>query len=335
MSPSLFGSIKNKLSSSKSSSTPPIKRTSTSDTNADMGRNPFRDRESSSWSLLRIDDANMQVAPRDSPPSYQSATSGLAPGSSYIRHASPTPSLASVTNDDDKYAFLSQFDTIFVVDDSGSMSGPLWREVDMALQAITPICTARDKDGIDLYFLNHRSGSSDGKDKASGGYYNITNAATVRSIFQRVTPASTTPTGTRLHSILKPYVDSLTRARSIESVKPVNIIVITDGRPTDDPEGVIVQQARKLDRMEAPPHQVGIQFFQVGTDRKARDALRELDDDLADQGIRDMVDSVTWDGLSSDSARILTADHILKVVLGAVVRKLDRKKTSGESRSRT
>jgi uncharacterized protein YegL len=251
------------------------------------------------------------------------------------QNASPAPSLASITNDDDKYAFLSQFDTVFLIDDSGSMAGALWKEVDEALQAITPICTARDKDGVDLCFLNHRSPNKGGKERADGGYYNITNADTIRGIFKTVSPARTTPTGTRLHSILKPYVDSLARARVLENVKPVNIIVITDGRPTDDPESIIVQQARKLDRLEAPPHQVGIQFFQVGTDRKAREALRELDDDLADQGIRDMVDSVTWDEANGPNAKVLTADDILKVVLGAVVRKLDRKQTSGNQRSRT
>jgi uncharacterized protein YegL len=285
-----------------------------------MGGNPFRNPSA--------------PAPADAPPpSYNDALSTGLTASAANRRSQAAPasvSRISLGNDEDPYAFLSQFDTIVVVDDSGSMAGYSWREVDSALQAIIPICTARDKDGIDLYFLNYRSSSKGDKGKADGGFYNITSAETVRDIFRTVVPARTTPTGTRLHSILKPYVDSLEKARSVDSVKPVNIIVITDGRPTDDPESIIVQQARKLDRLEAPPHQVGIQFFQVGNDPKAREALRELDDDLAEQNVRDMVDTATWNDTDDASSKTLTADQILKVVLGAVIRKLDRKRTSGD-----
>jgi hypothetical protein len=238
-----------------------------------------------------------------------------------------------VTNDNDKYAFLSTFDTVFVIDDSGSMAGSSWREVSEALRAILPICTSHDKDGIDLFFLNHRSGSPAPEGKAADGYYNVTHPERVQDIFRRASPRSMTPTGTRLQSILKPYVATLERAADMAAIKPVNVIVITDGQPSDDPEAVIVQQARKLDRIDAPPYQVGIQFFQVGTDREAKEALTELDDGLAEQGVRDMVDTVTWGG--TGGYRSLTADGILKVVLGAVVRRLDRKATSNDHRSRT
>jgi hypothetical protein len=254
------------------------------------------------------------------PPPYENTNDGKPSADGHSNQSFPT--LASVTGDNDEYAFLRQFDTVIVVDDSSSMSGALWKEVDEALQAITPICTARDKDGVDLYFLNHRSSDEGGKYRADGGYYNITNADNIRAIFRTVSPG---PTGERLNSILKPYVDSLARARVIESIRSVNIIVITDGRPTDDPESIIVQQARKLDRMEAPPHQIGIQFFQVGNDRKARDAPLELDEELVEQGTRDMVDTAAWNEADGLNSKALTADGILKVVLGAVVRKLDRK----------
>jgi hypothetical protein len=113
----------------------------------------------------------------------------------------------------------------------------------------------------------------------------------------------------------------------MDSTKPVNVIVITDGCPTDDPESIIVHYAKKLDQIEAPPYQVGIQFFQVGKENGAAKALKDLDDNLTDLGIRDMVDTATWSSTSSDNNKTLTADGILKVVLGAVVRRLDRKPT--------
>lgn len=242
--------------------------------------------------------------------------------------------MASVTNDDDKYAFLTTFDTIFLIDDSGSMAGSNWREVDTALRSLTPICTSHDADGIDLYFLNHKSTEGATPERPAGGFHGIKRADTVENIFRNVQPKRATPLGTRLHSILKPYITSLSNAASPEDVKPVNIIVITDGRPTDDPESVIVQHAKKLDAIEAPPYQVGIQFFQVGSDAGAREFLRELDDDLGTQGVRDMVDATTWDA-SNGRPQPLTADGILKVVLGAVVRRLDRKATVNTGRSHT
>lgn len=110
------------------------------------------------------------------------------------------------------------------------------------------------------------------------------------------------------------------------------MIVITDGVPTDDPESVIVSIAKRLDKADALPYQVGIQFFQVGKERGAAEALQELDDNLTDKagGLRDMVDTVTWSSRDS-TERILTANGVLKVVLGAVVRRLDRRCTSSES----
>ncbi|KAF7558350.1 hypothetical protein G7046_g5820 [Stylonectria norvegica] len=348
MSTSIFGSVKNKLSrklgskSERGSRIDSMSNSNGSSWNTTNNTNPFRDfteqkpsgkpykasLQTDMPSLLTKSPAN------DAPPAYsasplttESGPSSLNPnGPSTRRGVSPVPSIASVTTAEDKYAFLSTFDTVFVIDDSGSMAGRSWREVRDALRAITPICTSHDADGIDVFFLNHTSSSS------SGGYANIRDAAQVQRLFDSVSPRGATPTGSRLHSILKPYVASLARKPdAMESIKPVNIIVITDGCPTDDPESIIVQHAKKLDKLEAPPYQVGIQFFQVGSEPGATRALRELDDDLADQGIRDIVDTVTWDAAGASRGCDLTADSILKVVLGAVVRRLDRKATSGES----
>ena len=228
------------------------------------------------------------------------------------------------TTADNRYAFLSTFDTVFLIDDSGSMAGHSWKETSAALAAITPICTQYDADGIDIYFLNSPDCNS---------YHNITRASDVHAIFERVRPMGGTPTGSRLNSILKPYLKRVEQAEDIEKeVKPLNIIVITDGVPSDDVETVIINAAKKLDKWDAPGWQVGIQFFQVGNEQGAATALRELDDDLADIGgedVRDMVDTVPWRG---EHGVGLNADGILKVVLGAVHRKLDRKRESSEWR---
>lgn len=265
----------------------------------------------------------------DAPPAYSRLTPNAAvPGSSSRRSVSL--SRASITSAEDPYAFLSTFDTIFLIDDSGSMAGRSWREVRDCLVAITPICTSHDPDGIDVYFLNHKS------NRKGGGYTNICDSAEVMDLFERVSPRMATPTGTRLDNILRPYMRTLeAKIDSMDEAKPINIIVITDGCASDDPESVIINHARKLERIDAPPHQVGIQFFQVGNEPSAAEALRNLDDNLnannrrkagrQDEYIRDMVDTVAWDAIKSDGSQRLSADGILKVVLGSVIRKLDDK----------
>jgi Mg-chelatase subunit ChlD len=204
---------------------------------------------------------------------------------------------------------------VFLIDDSGSMAGRSWEETGAALRMITSTCTERDADGIDIYFLNHSSSSL---------HKNITAAGTVVEIFETVRPGGTTPTGQRLHEILKPYLKRY--KKNPETTKPINIIVITDGAPSDDVESPIVQAAQKLDNLEAPLWQIGIQFFQVGKEPGAREHLKQLDDGLkelaGDEELRDMVDTVPF---TDDDNAELTAAGILKCVLGSVNRRLDRK----------
>jgi uncharacterized protein YegL len=227
-----------------------------------------------------------------------------------------TPPIAETA--DDPYAFLTHFDTVFLIDDSGSMAGRSWRETGAALATIAPICAARDRDGIDLHFLNHPR-----------SFTNITSAGMVGEAFQTVRPGGGTPTGTRLHHLLKPYlakVQDQSRLAGIATregnpmpaeVKPLNIIVITDGVPSDDVESVIMQAARKLETYDAPAWQVGIQFFQVGREPGAAEALQELDDELVGENCpRDIVDTVPWNGASSGAE--LSADKILKCELGPI-----------------
>ncbi|KAI9783278.1 MAG: hypothetical protein M1816_001453 [Peltula sp. TS41687] len=162
--------------------------------------------------------------------------------------------------------------------------------------------TAHDADGIDIYFLNHRSSLN-----PEEHYGHVTSASAVSEIFSTVQPRGGTPTGQRLYGILKPY---LARYEACPKSKPLNIIVITDGVPTDDVESVIVSAARKLDKLDAPVWQVGILFFQVGNKPGAAAALQELDDGLAEVGgLRDMVDTVPLRQMGSGG---LSGEEILK-----------------------
>ncbi|KAL5612022.1 uncharacterized protein BROUX77_002178 [Berkeleyomyces rouxiae] len=244
-----------------------------------------------------------------------------------INSGSQSP-IPVASTDDDPYAFLHSFDTVFVIDDSGSMYGSNWAETERVLASITPVCTSHDADGIDLYFLNHKSGKdAPSESKGPNGFYGIKTSAEIQGIFSTVRPRGTTPTGQRLHTILTSYNRALAASQTPGKtprapVKPINFIIITDGRPSDDVEGVLVPAARRLDFLDAPPYQMGLQFFQVGSDAGATAGLRELDDGLEQMNVRDMVDTVSWDGGKSREG--LTSDLVLKTVLGAVNRRLDR-----------
>lgn len=234
----------------------------------------------------------------------------------------PASTTAMPVSDNDPYSFLRQFDTVFLVDDSGyvnstpglspetvtycfssSMAGSRWKETSRAVETIAPICTSYDSDGIDIYFLNHPD---------SNLYKNVRSAGTVVKIFQTVRPRGYTPTGQRLNAILKKYLEAY--KRKPDDTKPINIIVVTDGEPSDDVESAIIVAAKKLDQMDAPPWQVGIQFFQVGNEPGAREALKLLDDGLAevagDSGLRDIVDTVPF---KTERGEEINAAGILKV----------------------
>ena len=267
---------------------------------------------------------------RSSPPPAFEATNPFAstaspapatrrPAAPPVAEAPPAYQPPITTARDNPYAFLRTFDTVFLIDDSGSMAGRSWRETQAALSAITPICTTHDADGIDIHFLNQPDNSE---------YHNITRSSDVNQMFESVRPYGGTPTGTRLNALLKPYLRDL-EIKGPDAVKPLNIIVITDGVPSDDVESVILNAAKKLEKQDAPAWQIGIQFFQVGNERGAAEALKELDDGLVEMGCpRDIVDTVPWVG---NGGAQLSADGILKVTLGAVNRRLDRKRNSADA----
>ncbi|KAI9782815.1 MAG: hypothetical protein M1839_004566 [Geoglossum umbratile] len=223
---------------------------------------------------------------------------------------------STAPTEEDPYAFLSDFDTVLLIDDSSSMSS-LWHETSLALRQIAPVCAAHDADGVDILFMNKRP-------RNPTEYCGLKTARDIERIFNKVTPRGLTPTGRCLDDIIRLHLSRY--AKNPKGTKPLNIIVITDGVPTDNVEEVIVSAARKLDELDAPAWQIGVQFFQVGDEPGAAEALKKLDDGLSKrESVRDMVDTVPFSGGG------LTSDGILKVVLGAVNRRLDRKQTGAKS----
>lgn len=186
-----------------------------------------------------------------------------------------------------------------------------WSHTSSALSHFTSIATHYDTDGIDIAFLNS---------PITGN--NLTSPSQVSSLFSSVSPSGCTPTGTALDRILRPYLSKLEKLGPA-NVKPLNIVVLTDGAATDDPESVIVDAARRLERVDAPLMQVGISFVQIGEEEGAEEGLRELDDAISGVwGVRDMVDTTMW---RCDEGGERGAEVVLKCLLGGVNRRWDRR----------
>ncbi|KAG8680245.1 hypothetical protein FRC09_018375, partial [Ceratobasidium sp. 395] len=244
---------------------------------------------------------------------------------------------------DREYALeqLAKYDTQFLIDDSGSMAGSRWVEARDALMGVAREALRYDADGIEVYFLN-----------AEQKGRTVKNEDDVKELFDSVRPASGTPTGERLEQILASYILRLEDAKAkagsesakmkaglggakaglgdekmkarledAEKIKPLNVIVITDGEPSDDPESVIITAARRLDAGRFPLAQVGIQFIQVGDDRRARKALERLDEELGRMhDIRDIVDTRPYTGSK------LTPDLLIAILLGGINKRVDKVK---------
>ncbi|KAJ7853163.1 hypothetical protein B0H14DRAFT_2354498, partial [Mycena olivaceomarginata] len=224
---------------------------------------------------------------------------------------------------------LTRYDTVILVDDSGSMTTAVrknktrWNEAGEALATLAETPQLYDKDGIDIYFLNNKTEA-----------HNIKSSSEVQALFDTVKPAGATPTGERLDQILKPHLLILEDAQikpdgtpidknSGKIIKAINFIVITDGASTDDPKYTIIDAATRLkDLRNLSLTQIGIQFVQIGNDPGATRALQELDDDLAkDKNFRDIVDTTPYSMLNP-----LTSDGLIKVLLGGINRRYDAQK---------
>ncbi|KAG8745204.1 hypothetical protein FRC10_008516 [Ceratobasidium sp. 414] len=262
--------------------------------------------------------SNTQLAPR----TRGSADYALSPRAPPSRRGSR----------EDPLEMLRRYKTVMIVDDSSSMEGESWAEARDALAGLADAAAKYDQDGIDVHFLNDpRVGTNMKVRFVFTNSLNLTraelqNGVEVKRLFDHVRPNGITPTGEKLEELLLAYMarleESAHSAHSPDSpvlVKPVNFIVITDGAPTDDPESVIVATARRLDAGHFPLMQVGIQFVQIGTAEDTAEALRELDDGLAQvHGIRDMVDTTPYTGSQFNT------ELLVKILLGGINRRVDR-----------
>ncbi|KAG9008063.1 hypothetical protein FRB90_009103 [Tulasnella sp. 427] len=193
------------------------------------------------------------------------------------------PDVAGRRANEEDLAILKKYDTVFVIDDSGSMEGARWESAREALKEVVQMAVKWDKNGVDIHFLNSPKSVT-----------SCTKAERVTKLFDEVKPSGWTPTGARLKQLITPYLNSLSSNRFTKLFKappkPRVYVVITDGVATDRGdlrvEKVVLKFMERLDECQAPITQLGIQFLQVGNDRAACVELQKLDDKLSKDGSR-------------------------------------------------
>lgn len=165
-------------------------------------------------------------------------------------------------------------------DNSGSMD--FYRadgridDLKVVLSRTVSIATMFDDDGISVRFMNDtpriHPRELDG----------IRSEAQVEDLVRRTDFTGATPMGEKLREkITGPLLEY---ARGDQLKKPVLVITITDGRPTDntrnDVRAVIKAATTELDKL--PKYRAGVlslQFAQVGLDTGAMEFLASLDND--------------------------------------------------------
>ncbi|MCJ1461653.1 hypothetical protein MMC07_000250 [Pseudocyphellaria aurata] len=264
-----------------------------------------------------------------------------------------------INTDDDVFNRLRFFDTVFIIDDTGSMQLPLikdeadgpnrWDVTKDALKHIAEIAATHDEDGIDVLFLKAEEFNEN----------NIKSGQRVEEILEDIDVTDENHGGgtkfkSQLDEVIRghlhkyeDYVEELAaydkkfkgRAgmRAPKEPKFLNVIVITDGEADDDEEveEYIVKVAKKLDKMDAPKNYIGIQFIQIGDDEKATSFLARLDDELRTQAnpIRDIVDTTPYYGSESNiSFSQVLEDKLKKLLLGGVTKRYDNMQNNKSGR---
>ncbi|KAI0783121.1 acyl transferase/acyl hydrolase/lysophospholipase [Abortiporus biennis] len=195
--------------------------------------------------------------------------------------------------------YLTRYHVLFLIDDSGSMGHQgRWDETRDALYGVAEYAFKMGVKSVDVEFLNNPK--------------TVYGLQSVEAVFEEVRPSNGTPTGTVLRRILDAQITKLDAAvgkPQYSIIPPLDIIVLTDGRPDNDsdPKEAIVHAVYRMRKAKHHPNSIGVQFVQIG-DADSKE-LQALIGDKSTNG--NMVDTVLYDGK-------LTSAKLERILLGAM-----------------
>ncbi|KAL7272595.1 hypothetical protein RUND412_004591 [Rhizina undulata] len=170
------------------------------------------------------------------------------------------------------YSTMKYFHTVFLIDNSVAMSDQSWDLAFIIMSEIVPACTNYDRDGVDIYFLNH-----------SRSYAHLLSVQDVANVFHQIRNGSITPTGKRVSEIFIQYINKC--VQELTPQKPLSMIVITDGASSFPQllETCIKNTAMELHSHDSPYNHCWIEFLQVARSETVEHYLKALDKSLSDK----------------------------------------------------
>jgi len=217
---------------------------------------------------------------------------------------------------------LALYDIVIYADDSGSMTtgdGERIEDLKLIVAKVAEVATLFDEDGIAVRFIN-----SD----AQGN--NIKSADSVNTLISSVSYTWDTKLATQMEArILQPMVYKHKLA------KPLLVITVTDGEPSDSPKDKIVDVIRQCTKKVASqglgPNAVAFQFAQVGRDTSAQEFLAELDNHPK---VGDIIDCTSYFELeqaeyAKRGVNLSVEGWLVKLMTGAIDRAMDSQDESG------
>ncbi len=168
---------------------------------------------------------------------------------------------------------LALYDIVLYIDDSGSMlfeeEGERIKDLKIILSRVAFAASLFDDDGVQVRFM---------KVELQGN--NIRSEQQVNDLVSQINFVGMTPIGTALMTrIIEPLLIQPARAGHLR--KPLLVITITDGQPTEKPpnalENTIRMACTEVAKTRYGRGAVAFQFAQVGNDVNAREYLKQLD----------------------------------------------------------
>lgn len=220
------------------------------------------------------------------------------------------------------FDFVKQalYDVVFLLDDSGSIRfSELEGELKGILQAAAFATSLFDEDGFSVRFLNSEIKGD-----------NIRSEQEAMALVDRVAFNGETPlAGSLRNKILGPMVDNG------RLQKPLHVIIITDGVPTDSVRGEFQRYIREtMDRFivrGVRSKVVSIQIAQIGNDKRAQAYLQKLD---TDPDVGSLIDCTSNFELESTQyankgLTITKYNWYCKLMMGAIDKTYDDKDEEG------
>ena len=164
---------------------------------------------------------------------------------------SPGNSLKTFFVGKDSCAYLTRFETVVLVDDSSSMSGPQWQQASDLLADMTKIVAKFHPNGLDIHFFN----------QAKCNLENATTPELIRRLFTIVKPAGTSsPIATLLDGELSKY---MSRYRSNSKLRGLHLLVLTNSVPEDEDQvtEVIFKASKEMGYLKAGKEKISIRFI--------------------------------------------------------------------------